>query len=201
MDSPLTSREKAALIFFTKLMRNMILDEKLGVNFYIPISQADDNFRQAVERDSDINSRLHFRRYFSSYLHGQKTQCDEYVTVSLLEFFEGSESFDGMKALIAAYLDVNAQSIADESKNLGYDLPKRVWDVYGFYVARAKRELVSNARFIRQFVLQHPLYKQDSVVDGELVTDLLDTLFKIQQDNDCPALLGAYLQSFNCDEK
>lgn len=52
VDSPLTSREKAALIFLVKLFKNMIMDQKLGVYFYLPISLVDENFDQAVKRDS-----------------------------------------------------------------------------------------------------------------------------------------------------
>lgn len=197
MDSPLTGREKAALIFLVKLFKNMITDEKLGVNFYIPISMVDENFNQAVLRDSDKNAKFIFRRYFSKYLHGKDYLKDEWVTVSLLEFFEGNETFAGIKALINAYLDVNAVSITEESANLGYDLTRRVWDVYNFYVARARGEIVSNARFIRNFVLNHKSYKQDSIVSDQIVTDLLDTLFSVQEADNCAELLGSYLQDLN----
>ena len=194
MDSPLTSREKAAMIFLVKLFKNMIMDQKLGINFYIPISLVDENFDAAVKRDSDINAKFHFRRYFSKHLHGKNTIKDEWVSVSLLDFFEGNQNFSGMKPLIAAYIELNEKEIEAESKKLGYDLKKRIWDVYGFYVARAKGEIMSNARFIRNFVLNHKAYKHDSLVCDEIVTDLLDKLFEIQQKDHSVELLGSFLQ-------
>lgn len=197
MDSPLTGREKAALIFFVKLFKNMILDDKLGVNFYIPISFVDDNFNAAVMRDSDINGRFKFRRYFSQHLHGKDSYKDEWVSLSLLEFLEGNSEFSGMKALINAYLDVNNNEINNESERLGYELKKRVWDVYNFYVARAKREIMSNARFIRNIVLNHKAYKHDSIVSDEIVTDLIDTLISIQDADNSHELLGLYLQDLS----
>lgn len=194
MDSPLTSREKAALIFLMKLFRNMIMDRDLGVNFYIPISLVDNNFETAVKRDSDVNGRFYFRKYFSKYLHGKDTLKDEYVSLSLLEFFEGNTEFTGIKSLINVYIKVRRNDIEIESQNLGYDLKKRIWDVYSFYVARAKRDIVSNARFIRNFVLSHKAYNNDSIVSDEIVTDLLDTLLNIQAEDNCNELLGPYLQ-------
>lgn len=77
MDSPLSSREKAALIFLVKLFKNMIMDPKLGVNFYVPISLVDENFDQAVRRDSDVEARFNFRHYFSKHLHGKDSLKDE----------------------------------------------------------------------------------------------------------------------------
>lgn len=194
MDSPLTSREKAALIFLVKLFKNMIMDKQLGVNFYIPISKVDENFNSAVQRDSDINAIFHFRRYFSKHLHGKDYLKDEWVSISLLEFFEGNDQFSGMKSLISAYIDINNDELETESKRLGYDLKKRIWDVYGFYVARAKRELISNARFIRNFVLKHKSYNYDSMVSDQVVTDLIDELFTIQENDYCEELLGTFLK-------
>ena len=194
MDSPLTSREKAAIIFLVKLFKNMIMDSKLGINFYIPISLVDENFDAAVKRDSDINATYYFRRYFSSYLHGKNTKKDEWVKVTLLEFLEGNSKFSGVKALINAYIELNDKEINIESKKLGYDLKKRIWDIYSFYVARAKREIVSNARFIRNFVLNHKAYNNDSMVSDEIVTDLIETLFYIQEKDNSSEILGSYLQ-------
>lgn len=39
MENAITYKEKVALIYFITLMRRMIGDEKLGLNFYVPISQ------------------------------------------------------------------------------------------------------------------------------------------------------------------
>lgn len=38
MENPILNKEKAALIFFAKLMERMVINEELQTNFYIPIS-------------------------------------------------------------------------------------------------------------------------------------------------------------------
>lgn len=154
----------------------------------------DKNFETAVKRDSDINGRYHFRKYFSKYLHGKNTIKDEWVSVSLLEFFEGNNEFSGLKSLIKAYIEINSNFLDAESQKLGYNLKKRILSVYNFYVARAQREIISNSRFIRNFVLKHKAYKHDSIVTDEIVTDLIDTLFIIQENDNSYELFGHHLQ-------
>jgi len=39
MENVITYKEKIAFVFFSTLIRRMICDEKLGLNFYIPISK------------------------------------------------------------------------------------------------------------------------------------------------------------------
>lgn len=39
MENTITYKEKIAFIYFATIMRRMIGDEKLGLNFYLPISK------------------------------------------------------------------------------------------------------------------------------------------------------------------
>jgi len=193
MDVPITAREKTALIFFVTLFVRMILDQKLGVNLYVPISKVDSNFARCVLMNSDINEKFYFRRYFCEYLHGKNVRNDEMVELTLAELLEGNSNFDGIKALIQAFVQVNAENLKAESKKLGYNVVNCIWEVYRFYVARCKNELMSNSRFIRNFIRSHNDYKFDSLVPDSIVTDLIDKLLEIQRSDYHDSLFGDYL--------
>lgn len=73
MDNVITYKEKMALIFFTTLLRRMIGDEKLGLNFYVPISKINENFERAVRREAFTKEKMFFRKYFCRAIHGHLT--------------------------------------------------------------------------------------------------------------------------------
>ena len=63
-----------------------------------------------------------------------------------------------------------------------------------FLAMRAKGEIKTGARFIRDFVYNHPKYMQDSQLNDEICWDLIKVLSKIN-DEDCEArldLLGEF---------
>lgn len=193
MDVPITAREKTALIFFVTMFTRIILDPKLRINFYIPISKADDNFARCILMNADISEKFRFRKYFCDYLHGKNTKKDDTVEVTLAELLEGNHEFDGFKALIKAFIKVNDDDLKNESKRLGYDIADRIWEVYDFYVARCKNELMSNARFLRNFIRSHEDYKFDSRVPDSIVTDLLDKVLEIQRNDYHESFFGKHL--------
>lgn len=52
---------------------------------------------------------------------------------------------------------------------------------YWLYLQKkANGQRITNARFIRNFVTQHPSYKKDSLVTEEITYDLLSTLNRIE---------------------
>ncbi|XP_013779123.2 glutamate--cysteine ligase-like [Limulus polyphemus] len=56
---------------------------------------------------------------------------------------------------------------------------------------RASGELMTDARWIREFVTTHVSYKHDSVVTDEINYDLLVMIDKLQRNEiSCPELLG-----------
>ena len=198
MDLPITAKEKAAIVFFVTLFVRMILDKKLKVNFYIPISVADKNFHKGLLMNADINQKFYFRKYFSEYLHGEKVYEDEIVELTMQELLEGNDKFDGFKCLIKAFIDINKVNIDEDSKRLKYSIENRIWDVYNFYVARCKGELMSNARFLRYLVKTHPCYKHDSMVSDTIITSIIDRSLEIQRNDYEDVLLGNYLKDLNC---
>lgn len=196
MDLPITAREKSALVFLVTLFVRMINDKDLKVNFYVPMSKANDNFYKALERDADINSKFNFRKYFSGHLHKRDALKDDMVELTLAELLEGNQEFDGLKKLIEAFIELNKSKLDEESHALGYNIVECIWDIFEFYLERCKGKLVSNARFIRNFVMKHPDYKQDSIVSPSIVKDMIEKLKDIQKEDFNQELLGERLKTF-----
>lgn len=48
-----------------------------------------------------------------------------------------------------------------------------------FIRKRATGEILTGAMWMREFVMNHPLYKHDSVVSEEIAYDMLDRLVKV----------------------
>ena len=97
MDIPITNKEKTAMIFMCTVFQRMIVDEQLGVNFYVPISVVDENFNKSYQRGAFTNAKIKVRKYFSEALHGEKVNLDDIVEVTFKEFLEGNFEYDGMK--------------------------------------------------------------------------------------------------------
>ena len=84
MEIQATEEENAAFLFFITLIRKMLSDDKLGLNFYMPITlvcifnyyglfkKVDQNFLQSEKRNAIIKEKFWFRKnYFNSiYLFG-----------------------------------------------------------------------------------------------------------------------------------
>ena len=196
MDSPLTSKEKAALIYFFTMIQRICVDEKLRVSFYVPISSVDKNFDVAISRNSITEGKFIFRKYFSKYLHGKKFQKDDVVEVTMQELLLGNAQFDGLKKLIEAFIEVNEEKLKQESHQLGYNVIQRIWNVFDFYVARSKGEILSNSAFIKEFVMNHPDYKNDSNVSDRISTDLINKILEIQKIDYDAKLFGNHLVNF-----
>lgn len=62
-----------------------------------------------------------------------------------------------------------------------------------FLARRSKGQIPTGARFIRDFVLQHPAYKQDSIVSKEISYDLLAMIDKLESNEPESAAVRAKL--------
>ena len=74
MDNPILNKEKAAFTYFLVLFDRMIKDEKLGLNFYIPISLVDKNMDEAKKINAFSTRKFYHRKYFCKHFHGSLTK-------------------------------------------------------------------------------------------------------------------------------
>lgn len=102
------------------------------------------------------------------------------------EILTGKNGFSGLVPMIMAYLS----QIGTDSQTM-----KTVTVYMDFICARASGELLTNAAWMRNFVLSHPDYKQDSVVGPSIATDLMVQCHRIGQGLDAvPELYGGFAE-------
>lgn len=148
MDVQLTDFENAAFSVFLMLLTRAIL--AFGVDYYIPISQVDENMARAQRRDAVRAEKFFFR------------VGDNVKECSIAELFVGTET-PGFIPLVRRYLDTLAVAAGER---------QRLDEYLDLIAARATGKLQTTAAFIRNYVQQHPSYRHDSVVSEEINYDV-----------------------------
>ena len=206
MDASITPREKQIFVFFATLMQRIITDPKMETNFYIPISFADKNNLRSNLRGAVHNQKFFFRRHF----YGPKSRDDQFKTspknrkkiaedremfqtemmveLKMEELLEGGPDHQGFRGMIQTFVDLNKEELIQAGEAQGEDLIAEIWCSFDFFLKRAKHELLTSAALIRKFVREHPLYRQDSIVEGKVMEDLIQFLLDVQNKNHHPLL-------------
>ncbi|RIA87557.1 glutamate-cysteine ligase-domain-containing protein [Glomus cerebriforme] len=214
MEIQITDFENAAFAVFIVLLTRAILS--YGLNFYIPISKVDENMKIAHKRDAVLNEKFWFRKnvfeneknniiYGNENLDNDGSDSksmqqpnghnytdknpisveDEYEQMSIDKIINGScNKFPGLITLINRYL---------ESINIDIESRCILGKYLEFVKKRAKGEIQTTAKWIREFVRSHPKYQEDSVVTQEINYDLMKIIEKIQKgEANVPELLGNF---------
>ncbi|KAK3602244.1 hypothetical protein CHS0354_034479 [Potamilus streckersoni] len=185
MEVQLTDFENAAYTVFLVLLTRVILTFQL--NFLIPLSKVDENLATAFKKDAIREGKFYFRKDIltecsppeaskcvSSCLPGERLCCgngqDLYMQMSINEIINGKEDFPGLVPLIYKYMD-----------NAEFDVDTRctITQYLTLISRRAAGTLKTTARWMRDFVQNHPDYKNDSVVNETINYDLLLECAKI----------------------
>ncbi|CAB4493439.1 uncharacterized protein OCT59_000526 [Rhizophagus irregularis] len=213
MEIQITDFENAAFAVFIVLLTRAILS--YGLNFYIPISKVDENMKMAHRRDAVLSEKFWFRKnvfeknniMYDDYVnvdndnisiqqqnvHNNNNSLDnksisiedEYEQMSIDNIINGDgDKFPGLITLINHYL---------ESINIDIESRCILGKYLEFVKKKAKGEIQTTAKWIREFVRSHPKYQQDSVVTQEINYDLMKTIEKIQKgEAETPELLGNF---------
>ncbi|KAF6034881.1 hypothetical protein EB796_006811 [Bugula neritina] len=200
----LTDFENAAFTVFVVMLTRVILSYNL--NMLIPISKVDENIKRAQKRDAVITERFYFRKSVSTSCSTpdasaciKKNQCSSSVInggdasnttltstsdqrpcsesylqeLSIDEIINGhADKFTGLIPFILDYMD-----------NIEIDVDTRctVSRYLDLISKRASGKLQTTARYIRNFVANHPDYKKDSVVSQEINYDLMKRFDQISK--------------------
>jgi len=186
-----TDFENAAICCFVVLLTRVILSYKY--NILIPISKVDENMKRAQKRDAIFNQKFYFRRNITDRCCDDEDEkalsaapiIDE---MTLDEIFNGKHpmgtggsekledeengTFPGLIPLIQEYLrniEVDADTMCTLSRY--------------FKLIRLKVSggLKTNARYMRDFVREHPDYKKDSIITEKIQYDLLQEIRNINE--------------------
>ncbi|CAF4195374.1 unnamed protein product [Rotaria sordida] len=157
MDIQISDFENAALVVFVALLTRVIITYDLDLT--IPISQVDENMDIAHYRDSVRREKFYFR-------YGTYTS-----QIFMNEIINGNKDFPGLVPLVRKY--IHEREDMDENT-------RHTIEQYLLLISkRADGTLLTNASWIREFVLSHSSYKQDSVISEEIQYDLIWKMVQI----------------------
>ncbi|KAL6623761.1 GCS-domain-containing protein [Neocallimastix sp. 'constans'] len=176
MEIQLTDFANAAFSIFIVLLTRTIL--AFNLNFYIPISKVDENMKTAQVRDAARTKKFWFRKniiptdsqFKSDGSHKDEDEDEDiYELMTINEIFNGNPEKDitGLIPLIRSYLS---------SKRIDTNTFASLERYLYFISKRASGELVTDAVWIRNFIISHKDYKQDSIVKSSIVYDLCKIL-------------------------
>jgi len=165
---------------FSYFIAEMII--KREYNLYIPISLVDENFKRAQVRDATLTQKFWFRKDIN------KESPDEYIELSLDEILHGKseDHFIGLLNLIYEFckeeygVDIQGEW-AKKKEDPEFQASKLAENMKYFEILskRVKGKSPTIAAWIRNFVLKHPKYEKDSVVNAEIAADLINAMTAI----------------------
>ncbi|KAG5831185.1 hypothetical protein ANANG_G00301140 [Anguilla anguilla] len=192
MEVQLTDFENSAYVVFVVLLTRVILSYKL--DFLIPLSKVDDNMKMAQKRNAVLEGMFYFRKDIfkgcSPVLEGSPATPNgldndtaEYALMSIDTIINGKEGvFQGLIPILNCYL---------ENMEVDVDTRCTILNYLKLIKKRASGQLMTMARWMREYVAQHPEYKQDSVITDKINYDLLVRCDRIAKGElRCPELFG-----------
>ncbi|XP_042704740.2 glutamate--cysteine ligase catalytic subunit isoform X2 [Chrysemys picta bellii] len=188
----LTDFENSAYVVFVVLLTRVILSYKL--DFLIPLSKVDENMKVAQKRDAVRQGMFYFRKDICKggnavvdgcgpAQNGKETDAEEYTLMSIDTIINGKDGvFPGLIPILNSYL---------ENMEVDVDTRCTILNYLKLIKKRASGELMTVARWMREFIANHPDYKQDSVITDEMNYSLIRKCNQIAQEKaECPELLG-----------
>lgn len=170
MEVQLTDFENAAFAVFSVLVTRVIL--AFDLNLYLPVSRIDANVRRAMRRDAATKGRFYFRsnmadkdkddaQRFEACCGPSDTPAIEQMTAA--QIVDGQGDFPGLAPLVYAYLEY----IGCDRESL-----VRLCAYIEHVRKRARGDLPTPARWIRDFVRAHSDYNHDGLVGDKIARDL-----------------------------
>mmetsp|Transcript_130605 Transcript_130605/g.194544 ORF Transcript_130605/g.194544 Transcript_130605/m.194544 type:complete len:734 (-) Transcript_130605:56-2257(-) len=184
MEVNVTDFENAAFSAFMILFAQTIKAQQLDL--YMPISQVDANMARAHRRGAALAEKFHFR---SNIARSENVDANpEVAELSMDQIINGDAAANvvGLVDLVRAHL--RSQECAPEAR-------ARLEMYLDFVAARASGEIPTAAAWLREFVVTHPGYKQDSVVSEAVCYDLIKEVAAMgAMQGRVAELLGAFAQ-------
>jgi glutamate--cysteine ligase catalytic subunit len=124
--------------------------------------------KDIVKNDEDYTANPARDKEWSYYEESEDGHDDEsnFAEMTLTDILEGNEDIGnvGLMPIIRRYMEEFNFSIEDlEFYNTMLE----------FLCKRARGEIKTGARFMRDIVLNHPLYEEDSIVNNKICLDLV----------------------------
>ena len=168
MEMQPTDEENIAFLMFLRLMSEIIQDDQ--INMYVPISKVDENMERAMKIDAATKVKFWWRKNLNMESE------DDFGEYTIAEIMLGKEAeIEGLVPRLQRYIKEFHPSKWEEYQS-------KIAPLVDIVVGKATGKIPTVASYIRNYVLNHPKYQQDSKVPneaiGELVTKLSDLFFK-----------------------
>ena len=181
-DLQITPFENTSIIHLIINLYNIIMKNKC--NFIIPITKVDENYENGYHMDA-INSKKFWWRvncFDSSSIDNMNNDSFNYVEdgekniklLSINEIFNGAKEYNYPGILTVIKEDILNDNNVDMSKK------EELLKFVEFLEKRTKGEVWTDAKYIRNFVDNHPKYNKDSIISEEINFDLISHLLDIQ---------------------
>ncbi|KAF4537501.1 Glutamate-cysteine ligase [Lasiodiplodia theobromae] len=167
MDVQLSDFENAAYVVFVVLAARAV--ERFGVDWRVPLGKVWENFDRAHPRDAVRWQRFWWRvgDGGDDRVNGVEGKRPNVALLTADEIVNGCQSFKGILALVEDYMTEEGFTLEEQEQLRPY------LDLVG---GRASGRLRTAARFIRDFVMQHPEYARDSQITEGICFDLLQEI-------------------------
>lgn len=142
--------ENAAVVCFVVLLTRVMLS--YGYNLLIPISKVDANMKKAHKRDAILNEKFYFRTNITACCHDEATDVKpiiEEMTIDQIMNGAPDLNFPGLLPLVQDYLR-NVEVDTDTMCTLS--------QYWAYLREKSSGRVMTNARFIRNFVTQVPYF-------------------------------------------
>lgn len=167
MDVQLSDFENAAYVVFVVLAARAV--ERFGVDWRVPLGKVWENFDRAHPRDAVRWQRFWWRVEDGGDdgVNGWEGKRPNVALLTADEIINGCQSFKGILALVEDYMTEEGFSVEEQEQLRPY---------LDLISGRASGRLRTAARFIRDFVMQHPEYARDSQISEGICFDLLQEI-------------------------
>ena len=187
-DLQLTPYENTSMIALILAIYGFIM--RYDVNFIIPISMVDENFNRAYKNDAINKQKFYWRINSVRSLKMQTLGFGKYNSYKE----ENRDPLTYEEDIKNNIKELTIDEIVNGCERYNYPgIMKLVFDVmkefyktneldeYMQFVARrAKGELWTGAKYVREFIKKSEKYKHDSIISDELNYELIEHLEKIQ---------------------
>eukprot|EP01134_Creolimax_fragrantissima_P005583 CFRG5583T1 len=183
MELQMTDFENAAFTCFIVLLTRAILS--FNLNLYLPITKVDANVAIAQRKDAITKEKFYFRKHLDGTKLTPQCDPDAYELMDINTIINGrcgaspdgaaakactsKNNFPGLLSYVRAYLNTMVVDVETSMKLSNY---------LDFISKKASGELMTTAQWMRQFIMKHPDYKQDSVVSESINYDICKLFFE-----------------------
>ncbi|KAG7195338.1 uncharacterized protein KQ657_003866 [Scheffersomyces spartinae] len=212
MEIQITDFENAAFSVFIALLSGAII--KFAPNLLIPILKVDENMKTAHDVDAAISSKFWFRSnwnvanedykeyglsWFSKHIGNERNGIEngnrvilngngkpstsnastEFSKFSVDEIINGNRQFPGLLRLVIKYVATTIDGPTADKQQLS-----RLHRYCQLISLRASGDIPTAARWLRNQVLESPVYENDSKVSEEINYDLIQKVTAITRLSD-----------------